>query len=961
MTDVVATHCRERQQPAHHGFGNNSMTNAGTLNGEFITCAPRDPTLWGDAGRLIKRLLPDGRLHDWRYSASGELQEQTDGDDIRTVYLRGSAAHMQLSQAPDGQLRASVRPGLTQRPDRTAGPADKAYDKLMDDFGRAVQQDLPDHGLKTALYDASNRLVALRSADGSTVNYHYDHAGRLLGKTYRDAAGVMVGNTTINYRGIWIDTATDPAQTTRYRFDALGRPSGESITLQGLATSLTTGIAYDTTTGLVRARTLADGRVLRTQRNDPSQGASATALTLQTPAAAWLHDAIERVAPRSVAQVLVKALPSQRIASDLRLDPFDGLLGYTAGNGIKTHRQFDIAGRMTALNISRVAQFKYQYGAGPRIQGIDVQGQQEPASWASTRFDYDGFGALARPLPSSPKAAAAQASQTARNPQSQPGSKSAAISGAIVHLQRDALGRAAHDGRYHYTYTPAGQIETVSNAANQPFARYTYNAMQQRVSKTAGERTTHYLWQQGRLVAEISSDGTIQAQYLYLSEGQRASPIAKLEPQQTYFIHSDHRAAPLAMTDQSGRFAWSADLNAWGQTTQAKTSAASPAQHHATLNLRLPGHYFDEETGLHDNWHRTYDPTTGHYLQPDPLGYHDGPDPYLYAGGDPVNKADPTGLYEEDMHYYMLFFLALTAGMDYEHARITALASQYIDDNPMTRPLDDADLGTKVESAFKNHLQLVSYHFVLSDSSDINSRNFGYTLKEYNNNDVNSVVGNLSPQLRNLLNASDKGNPNIPCAKYQFLGEFLHAYADTFSHRNGYNMPYDAFLLGAGVGHGFDISKPDYTYNGDPNYHENDPHVNARVWNVREARTLAAERAMFEILKGYASGNSGGVAFSEIEETVIAFNKTRQSGPAKDAPDKVKILQIKINELIKANSIVLKDGGGGHISEIDFGKDGNGLYSLKEAETNRNLYLGGLKESDYPGTCLPGGVRCKPV
>jgi hypothetical protein len=42
------------------------------------------------------------------------------------------------------------------------------------------------------------------------------------------------------------------------------------------------------------------------------------------------------------------------------------------------------------------------------------------------------------------------------------------------------------------------------------------------------------------------------------------------------------------------------------------------------------------------------------------------------------------------------------------------------------------------------------------------------------------VVGSLSPQLENLLTASLVSNPK-PCAKYQFLGEFMHAYADTFS------------------------------------------------------------------------------------------------------------------------------------------------------------------------------------
>jgi RHS repeat-associated protein len=41
----------------------------------------------------------------------------------------------------------------------------------------------------------------------------------------------------------------------------------------------------------------------------------------------------------------------------------------------------------------------------------------------------------------------------------------------------------------------------------------------------------------------------------------------------------------------------------------------------ATMDLRFPGQLFQLETGLHYNWHRHYDPKTGRYLQPDPLGF----------------------------------------------------------------------------------------------------------------------------------------------------------------------------------------------------------------------------------------------------------------------------------------------------------------------------------------------------
>jgi len=34
----------------------------------------------------------------------------------------------------------------------------------------------------------------------------------------------------------------------------------------------------------------------------------------------------------------------------------------------------------------------------------------------------------------------------------------------------------------------------------------------------------------------------------------------------------------------------------------------------------LAGQYFDDETGLHYNYHRYYDPKTGRYITPDPIG-----------------------------------------------------------------------------------------------------------------------------------------------------------------------------------------------------------------------------------------------------------------------------------------------------------------------------------------------------
>ena len=61
-------------------------------------------------------------------------------------------------------------------------------------------------------------------------------------------------------------------------------------------------------------------------------------------------------------------------------------------------------------------------------------------------------------------------------------------------------------------------------------------------------------------------------------------------------------------------------------------------------NLRFPGQYYDAETGKHYNGNRYYDPTTGRYLEIDPIGFEGGINHFVYADSNPITFIDPYGL-----------------------------------------------------------------------------------------------------------------------------------------------------------------------------------------------------------------------------------------------------------------------------------------------------------------------------
>jgi RHS repeat-associated protein len=111
-------------------------------------------------------------------------------------------------------------------------------------------------------------------------------------------------------------------------------------------------------------------------------------------------------------------------------------------------------------------------------------------------------------------------------------------------------------------------------------------------------------------------------------------PIAVIEGGVVSFVRADHIGRPVYATNASGVKVWSATYNPFGGVTTSTGTVPT---------ARFPGQWFQSESGLHQNWMRDYDPTTGRYLQADPLGLVDGASVYGYVGQNPGRHIDPTG------------------------------------------------------------------------------------------------------------------------------------------------------------------------------------------------------------------------------------------------------------------------------------------------------------------------------
>jgi len=180
------------------------------------------------------------------------------------------------------------------------------------------------------------------------------------------------------------------------------------------------------------------------------------------------------------------------------------------------------------------------------------------------------------------------------------------------------------------------RLTEVNDINDNSVASYAYDYKGRRISKTTGGVTTKYCYAGEQIIAEYDGNDNLLRKFVYgpgIDE-----PICMLDVADSnavYYYHFDGLGSVVALSDNSANIVEKYSYDVFGEPNR-------------TSDVNNPyfftGRTYDSETGNYYYRARYYGCALGRFLQPDPLGYDDGLNMYIYVHNNPVMNVDPSGL-----------------------------------------------------------------------------------------------------------------------------------------------------------------------------------------------------------------------------------------------------------------------------------------------------------------------------
>jgi len=629
----------------------------GNLTKYFFDTVGRPACMITPLGSSAASCTAHGATHVWTYTtnAFGDLLSVKDPvSDLTQYQYDQNRNRSQLTDAKGNisKMTYDFDNELTAEEDGFGTTSDRTLQTTYDADGRLhTQVDGLNNPATTYAYDPLSNLSTVTDPLSRVITYTYDGAGNrrsvqfysgapATGYCY-DAANQLIGITYSN-------AACGGAMDVSYTFYA----DGLRHTL--VDSTGTSTYVYDT---LKRLRQMTNGAA---QEVDYDYNLRGQLTQLTYPSAAPRNHVVTR-AYDDAGRLTQVAVSTSWVAgaspNNFTYDADGNLCLIQYGNGVYGSRAFDAADRLTkGTSAAMVYGTTAVSGCTAVTKGIllsltyprDANGQI--TAEGSTGYGYDPINRLT--TSGSGSYTVDKADEVTQEPFPSPTTTTSFTYDAAnqVHTGSVSGGGAS----YTYNFDNAGNRHTrvdgsgntltynydqlnrptsfVPAGANPPTYGYTYNGDGLRMAKsTNGASTASFSWDVAEGLPLLLSDGSTS----YVT-GPGGTPIEQITSGGiVYFYESDQLGSTRLITNTAKASVDTYTYDSFGNLTAATGTLANPFQY--------AGQFLDPETGLYYLQARYYDPSSGQFIQRDPV-FQKTREPYAYVGDNPLNAADPAGL-----------------------------------------------------------------------------------------------------------------------------------------------------------------------------------------------------------------------------------------------------------------------------------------------------------------------------
>ncbi len=573
-------------------------------------------------GLLYKEIKVNDSFKTYDYDAGGNVETIADFEGHTTAYAYDALTRLETVTQPGTIVTTygyDAQGNLTSVTDANSVTTTYAFD----DMGRMLSTSSPDSGAAEYVYNAIGNPVEKTDARGITVTYAYDQLYRLTGLTFPDP----LENITFTYdegiNGIGFRTGMyDPSGSTAFEYDERGRLVKQTATID------------------------AENHILQRTFTNAGRLASIVYPSLKTAV-------YSRNNAGKVTEILYD---STTIANGFVYQPFGAPVNMNIGAATIANDVGE-CGCLENSNTGEPLEQGYQYDDNGNLTAITG-----PADylWYNQNFTYDSLSRLTTAQGSYGNISYTYDNVGNRLTRAIDGdvenytyvtgtNRLEAVTGArVANYTYDANGNITGIDSTALAYNQNNRLAQVEDTGTSTIlGQYTYNALGQRIKKIIDGATVifHYDFD-GRVIGEthdIDVSDVNKVEYVYFNDNRLAKVDVRRGP--IYYFANNQLGTPQMVMDDTNTVIWEAEYRPFGETEVVPKSTETVMDWVPAQSFRFPGQYSDNETGLHYNYHRYYDPTTGRYMRPDPVGLAGGINLFAYANHNPINKTDPLGLY----------------------------------------------------------------------------------------------------------------------------------------------------------------------------------------------------------------------------------------------------------------------------------------------------------------------------